>query len=215
MRTLTAISLMVCLVVLCGCPRQARYQMITLEVNWPDDGTAIGYILSVDEETLDSEVSELCAREEKLKTEHGRDVLLMKISAASGIEKIDDKIDLFESEVVFVELKAAFPANLKSINRGGIPVPASGGEAIKSVSSHTFVLHPVTVTIRDNVGEDEKSKLGQALKEMKIYSLKGPRKSPYGYYFGKTEREAIEAAMEPVIAFAHIGLKKSESLSSE
>jgi len=215
MRRLAAISLMVCLVVLCGCPQQARYQMITLEVNWPVDGRAIGYILSVDEATLDSEVSVLLDREKKLKTEHSREILLTKISAASGIDKIDEKIDLLESKVVFVELKAAFPANLKPTSEGNIPVPASGGEAIKSVSSHIFVLHPVTVKIRGNVGKDEKSKLEQALKDMKIYSLKGPGKSPYGYYYGKTEKEAIEKAMEPVIAFAHIGLKKSTPVPSE
>ncbi len=212
------IPILICAALLCGCDRGGDAEKapetgkaVFLEIRWPADGVSVKYELLPDKAAQNATAEELERRVEELRAANDRDALLESVGKAAGVSGAAEKIDMYESETVAVELTAGYASRLSPNPEGKLLVPVPAGERVGCVISHRFTAHPVNLKVRDTVSAEEREKLENALKERPVFSLRLAGEV-WGYFTGGTEQEALESAVELVMAYARVGLKKSEPL---
>ena len=213
------VPILVCVALLCGCDGDAEKtpetgKAIFLEVRWPAEGVSVKYELLPDQAARNATTDELERRVDEMRAANDRDALLESVGEAAGMSDAAEKIDMYESETVAVELTAGYASRFSPHPEGKFLVPVPAGERVGCVISHRFTAHPVRLEVRDTVSVEEREKLENGLKEMHVFSLRLACEV-WGYFTGGTEQEALESAVELVMAYARVGLKKSEPLIAD
>jgi len=197
----------------CGDPEEPG-ETITffLEVSWPENGTSVKFDMPVDTEILNTDTKELERRVSDILTKHDEASLFKTIENAAGVSNAAQKVVISELNQDCIEITWSLPStDLAVLPDRNLPVPDSSNRAITGVVSKTFVLHPVSISVREECSVEEKSKIESSLKEMHCYSLR-LGKETQGYFTGKTGKGATRAAMKFVIAHAHTAVKKAQPL---
>ncbi|MFH1550072.1 MAG: hypothetical protein ABIH04_05885, partial [Planctomycetota bacterium] len=113
MKRFKYIPILICAALLCGCDRGGDAEKapetgkaVFLEIRWPADGVSVKYELLPDQAVQNATVEELERRVEELRAANDRDALLQAFGEAAGVSDAAEKIDMYESETVAVELTA-------------------------------------------------------------------------------------------------------------
>lgn len=218
MKKFKYIPILVCAALLCGCDRGGDAEKapetgktIFLEIRWPANGISVQYELLPDQAVQNAAADELERRVEEMRAANDRDALLQAVGEATGISDAAEKIDMYVSEAVAVEFTAGYASRLSPHPEGNFLVPVPPGERVGCVISRRFTVHPVRLEVRGTVSGEEREKLENALEEKPVFALRLVSEV-WGYFTGGTEQEALESAMELVVAHARLELKKTEPL---